>query len=91
MIRLKIDELRKSIDKVDEEIVRLLAERKSIAKEIGKEKKIMRIPVVDAKREKEILENLRKKAKENGLEPDFVDSLFRNILENSRKVQKNNG
>ena len=88
---MKIDELRKSIDKVDEEIVRLLAERKSIAKEIGKEKKIMRIPVVDVKREKEILENLRKKAKENGLEPDFIERLFRNILENSRKVQKNNG
>ena len=91
MIRLEIDELRKLIDRVDEEIIALLAERKMIAKEIGRVKKNMKIPVADAKRENEILENLRKKAGDSGLDEKFIVSIYDAILKNSRDEQKNNG
>ena len=86
-----IDDLRKEIDEIDEEILNNLSKRKNLVREIAKLKKSIRLPVMDKDREKNLLDNLKKKAKKIGLDEKFVGSLYGIILKNSREEQKNNG
>jgi prephenate dehydrogenase len=88
VISLGIDDLRKEIDKLDETILHNLASRKNIIKEIAKLKKLMKIPVPDAEREKTVLEKLKNKAGENGIDAEMVHSIYSLIFENSRLEQE---
>ncbi|MBI1935679.1 prephenate dehydrogenase/arogenate dehydrogenase family protein [Candidatus Woesearchaeota archaeon] len=87
MINL-IDELRKIIDGLDEEILKILSKRRHLVKEIAKLKDELNIPIFDKKREEEILNNLSKKAKELGLDPDSISRIFSSIFQASRNNQQ---
>ena len=52
----EIDRLRKRIDEIDEEIIRLLRERIEVASCIGEVKARLGVPIVDEGREKVVLE-----------------------------------
>lgn len=84
----KIEEWRERIDDVDEKILWLLSERKKAVLEIGKVKKKNGWKIVDKAREKEIFSGLREKAHELGLSENYVVSLFREIIKNSKKEEK---
>ena len=86
-----IEKLRKEIDEVDEEILKNLSKRKNLVREIAKLKKSMNLPVMDAEREKKVLDNLKNKAKEKRLNKKFVESIYKIVLKNSREEQKRNG
>jgi len=58
----ELAKLRNKIDDVDEKIVGLLAERFRLVGEISKVKVKLKIPVVDAEREKQILVRVKKLA-----------------------------
>jgi len=88
VINLTLDDLRKNIDRIDEEILNSLAKRKKLIKEIATLKKSMKIPVLDKGREKLVLDNLKKKAKENKLDADLVASIYSLIFENSKIEQE---
>ena len=87
MINL-IEKTRKSIDEIDEEILRLLSKRKNLAKEVGKLKESFGLPVFDKKREEEILNKISKKAGELGLNINSVLDIFGAIFQNSRSEQQ---
>ena len=87
MIKMKLDEIRKLIGELDEEILRNLAKRKTLVKEIAVLKKSAGMPVIDEKREREILEKIRIKSEYIGIDEEFALRLFKIILENSRKEQ----
>ncbi|MEM3833422.1 MAG: chorismate mutase [Thermoprotei archaeon] len=48
--------IRKQIDTIDDEIIRLLNKRMQLCKEIGELKKRMNMPIEDCKREIEVLQ-----------------------------------
>jgi len=83
-----IEKLRKSIDELDEEILGALSKRKNLAKEVGKLKESLNLPVFDKKREQEILDNISKKAKQLGLDAGFVSGIFSSIFQKSRTEQQ---
>ncbi len=72
----EIEALRKKIDTIDAEIVRLLNQRALLAKEIHKVKKNNSLPLYDPKREEEIFENLSK-----ANQGPLFDEAFREIYE----------
>ena len=84
----EIKEHRRQIDKIDNQILKLLKERFEISKKIGKYKKQNNLPVKNKKREKQLLEKNKSKAKDFNLKPDFVKKLFRLILKESRRIQR---
>lgn len=55
--------LRAKVDKTDEKILKLIAQRLNLVKEIEKHKKKNHIKIRDNKREMEILERLEKQTK----------------------------
>lgn len=74
---MSIEELRKKIDQVDREIIRLLNERAGAAKGIGEAKKKQGLPFFDSGRQKMILDRLCKQSKgpfpETGLRNVYIE------------------
>jgi chorismate mutase len=83
-----IGRLRKRIDEVDEQILRLLSERVKICQSIGSLKKEHGIPIKDAYRESEVYARVRQKAVEFALDPAQVESVFRQMINMCRSVQE---
>ncbi len=82
-----MDKLRKRIDKIDEQLVKLLDERMGIAFEIGKIKKEKGRDVFDGSREEEVFNNLKALPKEC-IRDNEVMELFEHIITISRKHGK---
>ncbi|WP_297123960.1 chorismate mutase [Thermococcus sp.] len=73
----RLHELRKRVDEIDEQIIKLLEERLRIAREIGEIKRGLNLPIRDEKREEEVL---RKAGK--------FREVFEKIVEVCRDVQR---
>lgn len=84
---MSIDELRHSIDGIDERIIKLLAERMKASRKIGALKRKAKLPVEDCTREQAVLEHVRSLAGKQGLTPEEVEELYRVIISSSRGVQ----
>lgn len=82
-----LNDIRKKIDDIDEKIVSLLAERQDIVKEIIDLKKANNIPVYHPAREEDLISRRRLQSADNGLDPDYIEEVYRTILRSSRKEQ----
>ena len=87
---MEVESLREEIDSIDNNILELLSKRKKIIRKIALIKKRLDKPIIDENREHQIIERLKNIAKEKGLEENFVTSLYKIIIKNSREEQKNN-
>ena len=76
----KIAPHRDIIDRLNDEIIMKIAERREAAIAIGNIKKKYGKPVVDRFREQAILSQIRKKAPVNGLNPDSLERVFKEII-----------
>lgn len=79
--------LRRHIDQIDRELLELLQKRMQVVTELAAEKRRAGAKVRDPARERQILEQRREHARELGLSPEFVESLYRLILWASREHQ----
>ena len=84
-----MQKIRKQIDQIDQKILNLIAKRYSLALKLADQKKQNNLPIQDKKREEKILANIVKKAKKLSIAPEHVQKLFKQILKESRRVQKN--
>lgn len=82
--------LRRSIDKVDAELVRLLAERFRITHDIGIYKAEHEMSPVDLVRQHQQVDGLRQLALAEGLDPDFcerfVHFVMDEVIRNHRRI-----
>ena len=83
----RISEIRKEIDRLDDELLGVLIKRLKLGNEIGEVKRAIGKAVTDEAREKEIFQRLIKNAGSKMAEEDVID-IFSKILEISRKIQK---
>ena len=86
-MKKRLTEIRKDIDRLDDELLGLLIKRLKLGKEIGEVKREIGKAVADEAREKEIFQRLIKNAGSKMAEEDVID-IFSKILEISRKIQK---
>ncbi len=86
-----LKKLRKDIDKTDRKLLKSLAERFEITKNVGIYKKIHCLPPLDRKREKIVFEKKEKLAKELNLDPKLIKKIFKLIIgkvkENHKKIK----
>ena len=85
---MNLEEIRKKVDIIDEDIVRLIAERMSYVSRIKEYKNKNNLPIYDAKREADILDSKKIIAKELGVDSELVEKVFSAIMEVSRKAQE---
>ncbi|MFK8000841.1 MAG: bifunctional chorismate mutase/prephenate dehydrogenase [Polyangiales bacterium] len=79
--------LRALIDSVDRDILNLLARRMGLVAEVAAFKRHHGVPIRDVARERSLLEDRATRGAGLGLSPDFVDSVYRSLMKESRDRQ----
>ena len=82
-----LNELRERIDKLDDRLLEVLAERMRVACEIGRYKKEHGMPVLQTRRYEELLTRRTAQAAELGMDREFMRSILRIIHEESIRQQ----
>ena len=82
-----LEELRDKIDLIDERILILMAERMSVAREIGQYKKENNMTILQVERWNEILKSRSQSAKLKELSLDFIFRFYELIHEESIRHQ----
>jgi chorismate mutase len=84
---LDIEDWRKEIDHIDEQLVRLLNERSKCAIELGRIKRERGLPIYSPDRETEVIAHVTGISK-GPLEPEAVRRLFERIIDESRSLER---
>lgn len=85
---MKLEELRKIVDGINEEIIVLLAKRLEVTKQIARVKKEEKLPVDDFGREEKQLTMLRALAQKHGLSPAVIEEIFNLFVDYSKLNMK---
>ena len=86
----KLAELRKEIDSIDSQLLKLFNERAHRAIEIGIIKSDEHQEIYDPEREREIIKKMLEQNK-GPLDEKAVIGLFQRLIDESRRVEKNAG
>ena len=82
-----IEQLREQIDRLDRQLVGLLAQRRRVVEQIVQVKQQQDLPTFHPAREEDLISARRAQAAQAGLDPDYVEDLFRTVLRHSRVGQ----
>ena len=82
-----IDELRRRIDEIDEELVRLLNARAACALAIGREKRVLGLEVYQPAREKDVLDHVQT-VNRGPLDDRAVRRLFERVIDEARRLER---
>lgn len=82
-----MERLRGRVGKVDAEILRLVKRRLELAEEIGREKRMNALPVVDPAAERRVIDRASALSSELGLDADFSRRLMGLLIEESTRIQ----
>ena len=77
-MRTKLEELRKQIDEIDEQIVSLLAKRMNVAKAVGQLKNKNNMPIVDKSRWQKIIKSKK----------GYIKKIWEIIHDEALKIEK---
>ena len=83
----RLDELRRRIDELDEQLVRLLSERAECALEIGREKKAAGMGIYQPSREAEVLNHVQS-VNRGPLDDEAVRRLFERVIDEARRLER---
>jgi chorismate mutase/prephenate dehydrogenase len=84
-----LDQLREQIDSIDQQLVDLLARRRQVVQQVAEVKQRHDLPTHHPAREENLISARRAQATQVGLDPDYVEDLFRTVLRHSRVGQLN--
>ncbi|MCK5915166.1 MAG: bifunctional chorismate mutase/prephenate dehydrogenase [Deltaproteobacteria bacterium] len=83
----QLDILRDQIDDLDHQLVELLARRQEVVEEVIAFKKERQLPVYHPAREADMIDLRRNQGRKVGLDADYLEEIFRNIMRYSRSTQ----
>jgi chorismate mutase len=84
---LDIDAIRREIDRLDNELLRIFNERAALALSIGEIKKERGLPVYDPSREQRIFERMRA-ANPGPLDDGAIIRMFERVIDESRRLER---
>lgn len=84
----KLDCLRKKIDRIDDDLLELLAERMGVATQIGEVKRAQSITILQSGRWQQILGKLKNRGKTMGLSDTFLHEVLKSIHQESINHQE---
>ncbi|MFC1961802.1 prephenate dehydratase [Chloroflexota bacterium] len=85
---MKLEDLRKRIDEIDDGIAALLVQRIKIAEDIGRGKKEQNKIVEDIERERRVLEHVKEIAREHKISQEDIENVYKLIIKASKRVQQ---
>ena len=75
----KLNQLRKHLDKLDNKLINLIKIRKNLVNEVIKQK-VFKKEIVDNKRIKIILNRIKKKSINKGIDPKITNRIWKNMI-----------
>jgi len=85
----KLTKLRKSLDKLDNSFIKLIKKRTSLVKQVLKLKEIKN-EIIDRKRIRFILNQIRKKSLKNKIDPKITNRIWKNMIYSYIDYEKRN-
>ena len=87
--RKKLSKIRLELDKLDNSLIKIIKKRSNLVKKVLelKEKKNQ---IVDQKRIKKILANIRKKSLKNNIDPKITNRIWKNMIWSYIDYEKRN-
>jgi len=79
--------LRTQIDHIDDELIRLLAQRARLSAAVGEHKSVHGLPLYVPEREAELLAERRQAAAAAQVNPDLVEDVLRRVMRESYSTQ----
>jgi chorismate mutase/prephenate dehydrogenase len=83
----ELEHLRLQLDTIDQQIVSLLSKRQDEVERVVQLKKAHNLPVYHPAREENLISHCRNQGSKAGLDPDYVEEIYRLILRQSRAEQ----
>ncbi|MCB1085328.1 MAG: chorismate mutase [Chlamydiia bacterium] len=77
---MELEDLRKEIDRLNQEIIFLLSKRKEVTLKIAQVKKEQDLPILDEEREKKQRLRIETLARKQGLNPQVIATLFEDFI-----------
>ena len=87
--RKKLSKIRLQLDKLDDSLIKVIKKRTNLVKKVLalKENKNQ---IIDQKRIKTILKNIRKKSLKNNIDPKITNRIWKNMIWSYRDFEKRN-
>lgn len=85
---MNLNRFRNEIDHIDRELLLLLRRRFLVVQKIALLKKELNLPVTDKVRETQITKRVQELGKNLSLEPEFLAKIFRLIIIEAKRLQK---
>ena len=79
MKNLKLQKIRKKLDKLDDKLINLIKIRKNLVDEVIKQKEFKN-EIIDKKRIKVILNRIKKKSINKGIDPKITNRIWKNMI-----------
>ena len=87
--KLLLEESREKIDQLDNDLINLINERTSLAKNIVMAKDYLSMDIYDKNREKLVQEKSKKLANEKHIDEDIISQIMELLVTLSKNEQKN--
>lgn len=84
----ELAQCREQIERIDNNIISLLAERLALGKRTGQLKRAAGLPILDPTREAAVIRRVTESAREAGLPPEPIREVFWQIVGMSRREQE---
>ena len=85
----KLNKLRKSLDKLDNSFIKLIKKRTALVKQVLKLKESKK-EIIDKRRIKFILNQIRKKSLKNKIDPKITNRIWKNMIYSYIDYEKRN-
>ena len=85
----KLNSLRKQLDKLDNDLLKIIKKRTSIVKQVLSTKEY-KYEIVDKKRINKILSNIKKKSLKNNIDPKITNRIWKNMIWSYIDFEKKN-
>src|SRR5208282_5285368 len=82
-----LESLRQQIDRLDQQLVEVLAQRQQVVQHVAEVKQQHNLATFHPAREENLISARRAQAVRAGLDPEYVEDLFRTVMRHSRVGQ----
>ncbi len=87
----RLDELRDRIITVDDEIIKLIGERRDLVLEIGRIKGSLGLPILDPAREARVVRRVAERSRALGVDEELTRDVIWRIISSARQTQGGRG
>ena len=85
---MPLTKVRKQIDKLDQELLKLFKKRSKLVERVGLIKKKHGMPILNKARELEIDKKLDRFAKKHGLRKTFLQKIWKAMIDEAKVIEK---